>query len=49
MGMRGKKLHLYLKKTFFFFCGLTAGKLVEKGWGGNRYKLWKNEKIEIEM
>jgi hypothetical protein len=33
MGMRGEKLHLYLKKKTFFFLRVTAGKLVEYGGG----------------
>jgi hypothetical protein len=45
MGMRGKITFIFKEKNFFFFAGNRRKIGGIRGWGGNRYKLWKNEKI----
>ncbi len=47
--MRGKITFIFKEKKPFLSAGNRRNIGGIGGWGGNRYKLWKNEKIEIEI
>ena len=44
-----EKITFIFKEKLFLFAGNRRKIGGIRGWGGNRYKLWKNEKIEIEI